>query len=112
MRIKTTAGSIGTLLVAVIGIGYIRPPIPTNWKEVSKGMPREHVVSMFQGTIYTDMRELKGFDQINSAFTQFGFRKSTWGLSIYYDDSDKVKDVYARYIDPNCGVYNRVIKLQ
>ena len=113
MKSRTLVAIIATIgILIVAAIGFIRPPMPSNWDEVTDGTPREKVLSMFQATIYTDMWDVKGFDQVITNFTQLGLRESVWHLTISYDESNTVENVYARFSDPNCGIYNRKVKLQ
>jgi hypothetical protein len=101
---------IGCLLVvlamiAVFGIGFIRPDIPEEWRSISVGTSREQVLRIIPDTLI-DLRELKGFDIATREYTQWGVRKCWWQLELIYDEADMVKSIEARFTDPNCGLYN------
>lgn len=90
---------------AVFSLGYIRPAIPAEWKEIAVGMTRDEALSHVSNELY-DMWELKGFDIATREYTQWGFRRCWWHLQLTYEDAGLVKSVETIFTDPNCGLFN------
>jgi len=62
-----------SLVIAVLSIGFIRPPVPREWQSITVGLSQDEVVRRMPNKL-NDLWELKGFDIAARKFKQWGFR--------------------------------------
>ena len=77
---------------------------------VQGGMTSEDLVQALSGFVYTDMRELKGYDLIRSA----GKREdgeAIWHLLVYYDERGGANRADAKMYHPLSTHFDRIVVL-
>ena len=93
------------LLLGAGGRVAFRPAMPSEWRKLRAGMPREQVLATATGE-HTDMRDLKGFDLFSRETTMLG-GASYWQLFVTYDQSGRLMHADARFIHQSCGLLSR-----
>ena len=96
-------------LVSVVAYMLATPSIPEEWKHLRPGMSREEVLRIVPDEVH-DMRDIKGFDRFTRKYRKI-VRPCWWTLLVVYDERGRVSNVSADFIDPNCGLFNDMVKL-
>jgi len=103
---------ISIVLLVVLFVSYvviyIRPPIPDEWNDITLGMKRERLLQLHPNT-YTTMRDEKGYDLLKKKNTWPYFRNGSWGIRIYYNDSNEISELNYNYYDDGCGWLNKIV---
>ena len=90
----------------MIGMLLKTPEMPEEWQWINKGMPRSEVIKIIPDKV-SDLRDVKGFDCYTRNYRILLLRPCWWQLSIHYDNKNNVNKIYANFIDPNCGLFNK-----
>ncbi|MDK1031665.1 MAG: hypothetical protein QGD94_06640, partial [Planctomycetia bacterium] len=96
-------------LVSVVAFMLATPSIPEECKHLRPGMSREEVLRIVPDEVH-DMRDLKGFDRFIRKYRKI-VRPCWWTLFVVYDERGRVSSISADFIDPNCGLFNDMVKL-